>query len=209
VVLRRLIVIIGSFLSVTLAFGAGVASDEFPTGQETPEGVAADLARAFINRDYVLFEKICVPLYGGKEVREGYAQFCAGIKKSMREEAKKKEPSPGGPKMIVKVFAARRFSKNGPTSYGCTVLGFEDVQFVDVLVFLVSGQGSLNRTLVVKKGGKWFVHPLPSISPLLCAGLNEEEESVTDWSDKKSEAQSTQTPPPVVKPSSVEPARRP
>ncbi len=170
---------------VTFAFGAGVASDGFPTGQDTAEGAAADLARAFILRDYSFFEKICLPLYGGTVVQDGYAQFRADIRKSMEEASKMKDLPPGGPKSIGKVFAARRLSMNGPASYGYAAFDFEDVQFVDVGVFLVSGEPRLNRTLVVKKSGKWFVHPLPSISPLLCAGLNEEKESETDWTEKE------------------------
>jgi hypothetical protein len=170
---------------VPFAFSASVASDGFPTGQDTAEGVAADLARAFIKFDFSFFEKICVPLYGDKKVKESYEDFRADVKKSMKQVAKMKVLPPGGPKSIGKVFAARRLSLNGPSSYGYAAFGFEDVQFVDVGVFLVSGERSLNRTLVIKKGGKWFVHPVPSISPLLCTGLNEETESETDWREKE------------------------
>jgi hypothetical protein len=194
----RPIVFLFSFFAVTRAFGAGVAPDGFPTGQDTPEGVAVDLARAFITHDYMRFEKICVPPYGEKSVRESYATYCAAVKSSLEDEAKRKESSPDGPKSIGKVFAARRLSADGPAAYGHAVLGFDDVQFVDVGVYLASGDRSLNRTLVVKKDGKWFVHPEPSISPLLCKGLNEEDDSVTDWREKVKQPPATT--PPVSKP---------
>jgi hypothetical protein len=186
--------ILVSLMITTCMLIASVASDGFPTGQSTAEGAAADLARAFIKRDFGLFEKICLPVYGAKEVRAAYEEFRAEVKKSMQEEAQKKEPSPGGPKTIGKVFAARRLSLDGPASYGYAVFGFEDVQFVDVGVLLVNGDRSLNRTLVVKKSGKWFVHPLPSISPLLCAGLNDEQDSVADW---RKEDEANQPSPPT------------
>jgi hypothetical protein len=193
----RFIVVLISFVAAACAFGANVAPDGFPTGQDTPEGVAADLARVFITHDYALFEKICVPLYGSQDLRDSYGMYCAAVKKSLEDEAKRPSPSSDAPKTIGKVYAARRLTADGPVSYGHTVLGFEDVQFVDVGVYLVSGDGSLNRTLVVKINGKWFVHPEPSISPLLCKGLNEEDDSVTDWTEKGKADQPAKTTPPA------------
>jgi hypothetical protein len=46
------------------------------------------------------------------------------------------------------VFAARHLSKNGPASYGYAGFGFQDIMFVDVGVFLYSGERSMMRTLV-------------------------------------------------------------
>ncbi|MEQ1752014.1 MAG: hypothetical protein ABL974_21515, partial [Prosthecobacter sp.] len=83
-----------------------------------------------------------------------------------------------------KVFAARSLSKNGPASYGYASFSFQEVKFVDVGVFLHGDKRALNRTMVIKdKDGKWYVHPMPDVSPLLSAGLNDEAASEQDFSD--------------------------
>jgi len=158
-----------------------VAADGFPSGHDTPEGIACDLARAFIKRDTTLFTNTCVRLYGPAD----YAEFLANTVAGMKAEAAKKEPSPRGPKSIGKVFRARYLSKNGPASYGYATFSFEDVMFVDVGVFLHNGERSLNRTLVIKdRDRKWYAHPLPTAgSGLLGAGLNDESTSQKDFSE--------------------------
>jgi hypothetical protein len=90
-----------------------LAPDGFPTGQTTPEGAAADLARAFIARDDALFRRTCIRPYGP----EGYPRFLEGVVASMKQEAAGRRPSPGGPKLLQKVFAARRLGRGGPASY--------------------------------------------------------------------------------------------
>jgi hypothetical protein len=113
-----------------------------------------------------------------------YAQFLRETVRNIRQEAAKKEPSPGGPKTIGKVFAARHLSKNGPASYGYAAFGFQEVMFVDVGIFLFNGERSMMRILVIKDSdGKWYVHPNPSASPLLSYGLDEEKASVLDFTD--------------------------
>jgi hypothetical protein len=103
---------------------------------------------------------------------------------SIREEAARKQPSPGGPKAIGKVFAARHLRLDGPSSYGYAAFGFEDVAFVDVGMYLYDGHRALTRTLVIKdRDGKWYTHPAPSVSPLLSMGLNEESASTQDFSE--------------------------
>jgi len=160
-----------------------VAGDGFPTGQDTPEGVACDLVRAFITHDPALFSRICIRSYA-EGIRDNYATFLKNTVQSMKDEAAKATPSLGGPKSIGKVFAARHLTKEGPASYGYTVFDFQDVMFVDVGVFLQDGSHALNRTFVIKdKDGKWYVHPIPTISPLLSDGLNEEGPSQTDFSE--------------------------
>jgi hypothetical protein len=158
-----------------------VAADGFPSGHDTPEGVACDLARAFIKRDRTLFTNTCIRLYGPAE----YAKFLTNTVAGMKAEAAKKEPSPGGPKSIGKVFAARRLSKSGPASYGYASFDFQDIMFVDIGVLLHDGNRSLNRTLVIKdRDGKWYAHPLPTAgSGLLGAGLNDESASEKDVSE--------------------------
>ncbi len=161
-----------------------VAADGLPSGHDTPEGAACDLARAFINRDESLFSRTCVRLYAGGKGPEAYAKFLRETLQSIEQEAAKKEPSPQGPKSIGKVFAARHLSKSGPVSYGDATFGFQDIMFVDVGVYLHNGERALNRTLVIKdRDGKWYVHPAPSVSPLLSEGLNEEKPSVLDLTD--------------------------
>ena len=161
-----------------------VATDGLPSGHDTPEGAACDLARAFINRDERLFSTTCVRLYAGGNGPAAYAKFLKDTVQSIKAEAAKKQPSPYGPKSIGKVFAARHLSMSGPASYGYAGFGFEDIMFVDVGVYLHNGERALNRTLVIKDSdGKWYVHPDPSASPLLSAGLNEEKASVLDITD--------------------------
>ena len=161
-----------------------VAADGLPSGHNTPEGAACDLARAFINRDASLFSSTSIRLYAGGNGPEAYARFLRETVQSIKAEAAKKEPSPQGPKSIGKVFAARHLSKSGPVSYGYAVFGFEDVMFVDIGVYLHNGERAINRTLVIKdRDGKWYVHPDPSASPLLSYGLNEEKDSVQDLTD--------------------------
>lgn len=175
-------------LTACSAFGAEeakkkiqVAADGFPFGQDTPEGAACDLARAFIQRDTKLFKSTCLRSYGP----EDYAKFLSDTVAAIEAEAAKKEPSPGGPKAIGKVFAARFLSKTGPASFGYAAFGFQDIMFVDVGAFLHNGGHGLNRTLVIKdKDGKWYVHPLPTAGGgLLGTGLNDESNSQKDFSD--------------------------
>jgi hypothetical protein len=161
-----------------------VAADGLPSGHDTPEGAACDLARSFINRDEKLFSSTSIRLYGGGNGREAYARFLQETVQSIKAEAAKKESSPQGPKSIGKVFAARHLSKSGPASYGYAAFGFEDIMFVDIGVYLHNGERAMNRTLVIKdKDGRWYVHPAPDVSPLLSEGLNEEKASVLDLTD--------------------------
>jgi hypothetical protein len=161
-----------------------VAADGFPSGHDTPEGAASDLARAFIRRDTALFSSTCIRVYGGGSGSAAYAKFLRDTVENMKQEAAKKEPSPYGPKAIGKVFAARHFAKEGPASYGYATFDFQDVMFVDVGVYLQNGERAMNRTMVIKdRDGKWYVHPMPDASPLLSAGLNDEKPSVQDFTE--------------------------
>jgi hypothetical protein len=161
-----------------------VAADGLPSGHDTPEGAACDLARSFINRNDKLFSSTSIRVYGGGKGREAYEKFLQKTVQSIKAEAEKKEPSPYGPKSIGKVFAARHLSKSGPVSYGYAAFGFEDIMFVDIGVYLYNGERAMNRTLVIKDSdGKWYVDPDPSASPLLSDGLNEESASVVDLTD--------------------------
>ena len=63
-----------------------------------------------------LFKNTCIKPIGSGDSAKEYGAFLKQMESSFASEAKKKMPSPGGPKAIVKVFAARSLSKNGPTS---------------------------------------------------------------------------------------------
>jgi hypothetical protein len=160
-----------------------VEKDGWPSGHGTPEGAACDLARAFIKRDTKLFKETCIAPFGGREGRKPYEEFLKIKEASIAAEALKTEPSPGGPKSIGKLFAARHLSKNGPASFAYAAWNFQDVMFVDVGVFLQNGNHLLNRALVIKNGGKWYVHPFPEDAGLIADGLNDEAKSTQDFSE--------------------------
>lgn len=154
-----------------------LASDGFPSGQSTPEGVASDLARTFIRHDVSLFRQICIRPYGGGTARSEYIEFLEGTSDTLKE-AGLRMPSPNNPRKITKVFAARRLTKNGPSSYGYAAFEFKDVMFVDVEVLLNDNAKYVKRTLVIQdRDGKWYAHPAPHISPLLSVGLEQESPS--------------------------------
>jgi hypothetical protein len=158
-----------------------VAEDGFPTGQATPEGAASDLARAFIARDSVKFRNICIRPYGSGQALAEYTQYLDGVSQHLLQRG---NPSPDDPKRIATVFSARRLSKNGPASYGYASFDFQDLMFVDVTVVLQSGNNHLRRTMVIKdRDGKWYVHPVPDVSPLLSDGLYDESASVQVFTD--------------------------
>ncbi len=52
-----------------------VAADGLPSGHDTPEGAACDLARSFINRDQRLFSDTSIRLYAGGNGPGPYAKF--------------------------------------------------------------------------------------------------------------------------------------
>ena len=155
------------------------AHDGFPTGQNTPEGAATDLARAFIQQDADLFLRTCVPLYGGGATRSGYKDYLDGASRAMRLERSSNVRSQDNLNTIKKVFAARHLSRNGPASYGYTAFDFQEVLFVDVDVTLNDGASYVKRTLVIQaRNGKWYAHPKPDLSPLLSVGLDNETPSI-------------------------------
>ena len=162
-----------------------LAKDGFPTGSDTPEGAACDLARAFIRDDSALFLATCIEPFGSPDARNAYRDFLKGVVVQMKTlDAGSSDPAPGSPKSIEKCFAARHLSKEGPASYGYAVFGFQDVMFVDVSAVLQNGETQLCRTLVIRnKQGKWVVDPQPGESPLLSAGLDDESPSTRDFSE--------------------------
>jgi hypothetical protein len=192
---RRLLSVATQILLTSTAFSAAplpqstkpplhVENDGFPSGHDTPEGIASDLARAFIDRDEKRFAKTCVRSHGRGQSSEAYESFLKEMTQVIRDEATRKKPSPTLPSRISKVFAARHLTKNGPASFGYAAFDFEDIMFVDVGVYLHNGERALNRTMVIKdRDGKWYVHPAPNLDPLLSDGLNQETDSSVDFAD--------------------------
>ncbi len=153
----------------------------FPSGQNSPEGVACDMARAFINADKALWLRINnQALMNNSEARD----FVENISKQMEEMAKIDIKDRPGPKEILRVYKARHLSMNGPASYGYAVYNFEDVMFVDVVALHSDGAEFLNRTLVVKDKSKWYVAPRPDLFELLSVGLNSESKSIDLFENK-------------------------
>lgn len=159
-----------------------VAGDGFPTGQDTPEGAASDLARAFMTRDATRFRSLCIRPYGAGKSRGDYMAYLDGVSDHLNQT--KENPSPDDPKQILKVFAARHLSRNGPASYGYAGFDFQEILFVDVEVVLRNGQSHLRRTMVIlDHDKKWYVHPVPKVDPLLSYGLYDESPSVQLFTD--------------------------
>lgn len=161
-----------------------IASDGFPSGQESPEGAAADFARAFIDRSPAAFRRVSIRVYNQGPSGKEYDGFLSAVVADMAAEKVRATPSPDGPKAIEKVFAVRHLSRSGPASYGYASFGFQDVAFVDIGVRLHGGQRALNRILVIMdRDGRWYVHPAPHVSPLLGQGLESEPPSNADFSE--------------------------
>lgn len=159
-----------------------IASDGFPTGQDTPEGAASDLARAFTVGDAAWFRTVCIQPYAGGPLGAEYAEYLDGVSLHMKQD--KNNPPADNPKAIVQVFAARHLTHDGPASYGYASFGFQDVMFVDVEVLLRNGHKHLKRTLVIEdRDGKWYAHPVTDVAPLLSYGLYDESASVKRFGD--------------------------
>jgi hypothetical protein len=171
------------------ASAKGLAPDGFPTGQESAEGVACDLARAFITVDSELFRKVCYAITPGTPDRDAYNNFLDDMVlnmdklRPMSQEQRLRAGMNGGPKAIANVFKARNLSKDGPASFGFAAMRMTEVQFVDVSTPTWDGRNYTNRTLVVQDEGSklWYAIPRPDLFPLLSVGLNEESDSTQLW----------------------------
>ena len=159
-----------------------VAADGLPAGHATPEGAACDLARAFITHNPTLFKSTCIKPFGSPTIKKQFQTFYTTTAQQMIQEGRRSTPSPGGPKTIGKLFAARSLSRDGPASAGYAVFDFHDIKFVDIGVILYNGQRVMNRTMVIQTAnGSWYVDPIPGALPLLSMGLNQESASTQDF----------------------------
>jgi hypothetical protein len=187
------LLVVGTFATAMVQAVSGEpATDQFPSGAASPEGAACDLVRAFIRSDVDLLKATCIKRY--PPAQEKFDQFLAMIIRGTEEDKQRGVPHSKNPAKIVKVFAARHLTKNGPASYGYAVLNLQDVMFVDVLARLHDGSSFVNRTMVVKtQKGLWRVHPCPTVDSLLSAGLNQESDSTVAFvpSEKTAGEQAT------------------
>ncbi len=182
---RLLAIVILGWMVASQTFAAepaiAAARDGFPSGPDTPEGAACDLARAFIYDDPVLFLATCIEPFGDPEARMARHQFLQSMVVQMKMDPAGKAPAQDSPRSITKCFAARHLREAGPTSYGAATFGFQDVMFVDVSALLQNGETRICRTLTIKnKQGKWVVDPQPESLPQLSAGLDDETPSTQE-----------------------------
>ena len=170
----------------------------FPTGTATPEGVAADLVRAFINRDPRLFNnareiRLCE---GSDDPGRYYAAFLERASFATGSKTFNIHTLPNPLKRISKVFVARSFGPHDKDAKAYSDLNlrlaFLDAQkFVDVVAVDSDGTEFLHRTIVVKQiGGAWFA--VPPLSERHWTGENLREYSPSteaSWTEDASDAQ--------------------
>ncbi|GJM19641.1 MAG: hypothetical protein DHS20C14_18540 [Phycisphaeraceae bacterium] len=150
----------------------------FPSGTQTPEGAACDMARAFILPDGELYRATCLGMPGNEE----YTSFISEMGAQMDAMQGQSMEQFGGPREITKVYRARELSASGPASYGFATMQLQSVQFVDVESVLWDGSVYVNRTLVLQlPSGAWRAMPRPDLVPLLSVGLNSESDSTELW----------------------------
>ncbi len=154
-------------------------SAKIPRGPGSPEGVACDLAYAFIEADADKFLASCLKPWGPEsEAKTSYQAFLDDMVRQFAKVAASDALPPGGPKRILRVYKARKLSLNGPASFGSVFFDLADVQFVDVITERHDGEEFRMRGLVLQaKDGQWCVMPMPAAYPLLSMGLNAESES--------------------------------
>ncbi len=162
-----------------------LAVDGFPVGHEIPEGAACDLMRSFIWHDNLRFSRTCIRLYVGGTGPEKYARYLKDTAVGLKVDATfRKDLPPRGPKAIVKLFTARALSQSIAAPNGYATFGFQKVMFVDMIVYMHDDRQTPNRILVIKdRDGKWYAHPMPEVSPVLCTGLKKERFSKEDFTE--------------------------
>ena len=170
-----------ALLGLFVVAGGSVAntpSDTWPRGSGTPEGIACDLARSFIDTDLELLKATVVPPLGRGESAEEYGEFLRGMAGTIVANSEQVDLPEDWPKRINRLFAARDLSKGGPSSYGYAAWNLKKVMFVDVEVELRNGDLFIHRTQVLQlPSGKWGVMPAPHIYLLLSDGLHDEAPS--------------------------------
>jgi len=162
--MNKIILIFVTLIITTSTYAAGL-----PSGSSSPEGIACDMATAFINADKELWNKVVLKLENSE-----YKNFIDEISKEMDIQANLPKHERIGPKLIGIVFTVGKLSKNGPNSYAYAAKNLDQIGFVDIGVLNHDGTQSMNRTFVAKKESTWYALPRPDLFPLLTVGLNAE-----------------------------------
>jgi len=157
-----------------------VHKDGFPTGNETPEGAASDLMRAFINRDAELFHqrRWVVSCEGYNDPRDAYNYFLAHTPALLTPETSEEGSASPDSQRIGIVYAARASTKfsteNAALSKMFDNMGHE--AFVDVVTIGESGTRYLNRVSVSQRTDKKWYAAFASVH-------DHETESSTEFSE--------------------------
>lgn len=157
-------------------------SDGFPTGNETPEGAATDLMRAFINRDAELFHqrRWVISCEGYNDPANAYTNFLAHMPKPITTKANKNVSASSDSQRIGKVYAARVSSKfsgqNLESSKLLGVMGHE--AFVDVVTIGENETHYLSRISVSQNADRKWCAAFGSLH-------DHESESTTDFTEQQ------------------------
>lgn len=142
-------------------------ADACPSGIATPEGVAADMVRAFIDRDSKVFNnsryiRMCE---GRDNPAKYYAAFLENASFANGSEVFNIDDLPNPLQRISKVFSARSVAPPDEASkatwqQSLAFMSLEDRMFVDVVAVDSTGTEFVHRTVVEKHvGGAWFAVP--------------------------------------------------
>ncbi len=161
-----------AFAFTLLLLTHSILAAERPSGHETPEGIACDAVQAYADCDSEAWLNTLVrPIYG-KENNEAYEEFKAHM---VRVTDGNNENEGFVAPTIVKVFKARNFSMNGPSSLAYAMHQFKGNMFVDVVLDLGDGREQVLRYHVLfDEDDKWYFEPRPDLAPIFAMGLNDE-----------------------------------
>jgi hypothetical protein len=135
--------------------------DGFPTGNDTAEGAASDLMRAFIGRDAELFQQRRWVAFceGTADPSLAYKRFLTHTPAVITPKASKDRPALPSSQRIGSVFAARRSTDTSEQAAALVKLlgdmGHE--AFVDVVTIGEDGTQYLSRVSVSQRiDKKWY-----------------------------------------------------
>ena len=107
----RLLVLSSAFCLLSAGTKTKVSDDGFPTGQDSPEGAATDLARAFMRGDAEWLRHVCIRPYAGGQRGAEYAEYLKGVTEHFRDD--KEKSTPDNPKKITKAMRRDTLPKKG------------------------------------------------------------------------------------------------
>jgi len=139
-----------------------------PAGSATPEGAAMNLIRAYIRRDYRLFNQTRdVPMCEGyNDPANRYVEFLRFTSFSSGSKAYNLETMPCELTEISKVYAARSFAPVNEEEKSTWAITLQlhlltDQRFVDVIATGSDGREYLHRTVVEQHNGGYWTAQLP------------------------------------------------